>query len=318
MIGIARWYQRVKNAIHAVQALIIFIAWAIAIALFTQKARKDGRVYYYFALVHSPPSRETLSSHKLIKAIVLGFHSCSHLPDRHTRLLPHKTFLQSLRSRHRRRPVPNSLVRGDDSDGSMGQGKLAYETVDEWEQQAGPGCLGAGAHHLVRQPPSSPSSTTAINEEMSHSLLFANTTAFSMWGAKYYRKNGELPSYEIKDTEPLPVKDRTNYSFIPNPNDKLGEYDPTHPEPGDEESTALRTNNTAITAAHLAVPTTSPTQGGFSPIDTSYHGGGSFYDQPPQPSHRFSSPRYETLHSNESDYIGGMELKPLPLDIRRR
>lgn len=49
----SQYYQRVKNLIHAIQALAIFIAWAISIAILTKGGRTDGRVRYYFALVSS-------------------------------------------------------------------------------------------------------------------------------------------------------------------------------------------------------------------------------------------------------------------------
>ena len=49
----SQYYQRVKNVIHAVQALAIFVAWAIIIAILTKRGRIDGRVWYNFALVSS-------------------------------------------------------------------------------------------------------------------------------------------------------------------------------------------------------------------------------------------------------------------------
>lgn len=43
-------YQRVKNAIHALQSLLIFIAAMITIAIFTQDGFSDGRITYFFIL----------------------------------------------------------------------------------------------------------------------------------------------------------------------------------------------------------------------------------------------------------------------------
>ena len=53
MAKFSHYYQRVKNVIHALQALSIFVAWAITIAILTKTGKVDGRVWYYFALVSS-------------------------------------------------------------------------------------------------------------------------------------------------------------------------------------------------------------------------------------------------------------------------
>ena len=43
--------QRIKNVLHGVQGLAIFIGWAITIAVFTQEGTSGGASKYYFALV---------------------------------------------------------------------------------------------------------------------------------------------------------------------------------------------------------------------------------------------------------------------------
>ena len=53
MARFAQYYQRTKNVIHAIQALAIFVAWAMIIALLTKGGKIDGRIWYYFALVGS-------------------------------------------------------------------------------------------------------------------------------------------------------------------------------------------------------------------------------------------------------------------------
>lgn len=40
-----------KSYIHGLQGLIIFLAWALTIAVFTKDGKTDGRTKYYFALV---------------------------------------------------------------------------------------------------------------------------------------------------------------------------------------------------------------------------------------------------------------------------
>ncbi|KAM5456241.1 hypothetical protein MaudCBS49596_001262 [Microsporum audouinii] len=42
--------SRTKTIIHAFQAFIIFLAWAMTIAVFTQPGKADGRIVYYFIL----------------------------------------------------------------------------------------------------------------------------------------------------------------------------------------------------------------------------------------------------------------------------
>ena len=44
-------YQRVKNAIHGLQGLGVFVAWVITIAVFTRRGKSGGQIKYFFALV---------------------------------------------------------------------------------------------------------------------------------------------------------------------------------------------------------------------------------------------------------------------------
>ena len=48
--------QRTKNGLHAFQAVTIFLAWAITIGIFTKSGTIDGRIDYFFVLVHIPLS----------------------------------------------------------------------------------------------------------------------------------------------------------------------------------------------------------------------------------------------------------------------
>ena len=45
-----RFYQRVKNIIYAIQALVIFVAAMITIAIFTKSGQSDTRITYFFIL----------------------------------------------------------------------------------------------------------------------------------------------------------------------------------------------------------------------------------------------------------------------------
>ncbi|KAL8713632.1 MAG: hypothetical protein Q9225_006733, partial [Loekoesia sp. 1 TL-2023] len=41
---------KVKVALHGVQGLVIFLAWAVTIAIFTKPGSTDGRTKFFFAL----------------------------------------------------------------------------------------------------------------------------------------------------------------------------------------------------------------------------------------------------------------------------
>ena len=44
-------FGKLKNHIHAVQAVFLFLAWVLTIAVLTREGRSDGRVGWYFGLV---------------------------------------------------------------------------------------------------------------------------------------------------------------------------------------------------------------------------------------------------------------------------
>jgi hypothetical protein len=43
--------QKIKNYTHAVQGVLIFLAWVLTIAVFTREGSSDGRTGWYFGLV---------------------------------------------------------------------------------------------------------------------------------------------------------------------------------------------------------------------------------------------------------------------------
>ena len=45
------YLQKGKNALHGLQGLVIFLAWAITIAILVKEGPSDGRTKYFFALV---------------------------------------------------------------------------------------------------------------------------------------------------------------------------------------------------------------------------------------------------------------------------
>ena len=74
-----QYYQRTKNAIHAIQAIAIFVAWALTIAILTKNGKLDGRIWYYFALV-SNYKGISLRNCQANAPAVLVLHTCPHLP----------------------------------------------------------------------------------------------------------------------------------------------------------------------------------------------------------------------------------------------
>lgn len=99
MARFSQYYQRVKNVIHALQALAIFVAWALLIAILTKTGKVDGRIWYYFALVSSFKRRSSHSRREANTSAVLVLHTCSHLPDGFTRFPTDTPLLQCLRPR---------------------------------------------------------------------------------------------------------------------------------------------------------------------------------------------------------------------------
>ena len=54
MVAIEKYYQRGKNVVHALQALVIFLGAIVTIAIYTKGGEGDGRINYYFVLVSTP------------------------------------------------------------------------------------------------------------------------------------------------------------------------------------------------------------------------------------------------------------------------
>lgn len=155
------------------------------------------------------------------------------------------------------------------------------------------------------------------------SLLFVVTTAFSIYGVSYYRKNGSLPEYSSQDAEHSPIEDQ---DFSADTSDKFNAHETMQLNHSSEEETPFPQRNTEEQTYssgpitwNLQRPPTAPADVGFEPVDTSYYGSGHAYEpsQRPQsgPTFQYSAndSRYDTHHSSESQSVGG--LKPLPMQI---
>lgn len=158
------------------------------------------------------------------------------------------------------------------------------------------------------------------------SILFAVTTAFSIYGVSYYRKMGSLPGYSFSDAQHLPIEDQ---DFSADTSDKVNDHENVQLNHSDQNQTPLPHTNTEEPTHpsgpitwNLQNPQIAPAELGFEPVDTGYHGGAQAYEpsQRPQsrPPFQYSANNipYDTHHSNESQFVGG--LKPWPTQIDGR
>ena len=146
------------------------------------------------------------------------------------------------------------------------------------------------------------------------SLLFAITTAFSIYGVLYYRKHGSSPEYSTRDTEHLPIEDQ---DLSADPSDKLNNHENMQLHHPGEDQTHFTHNNAEVQTYpngpvtwNLQQPHTAPAELGLEPLDTSYHGGGHPYEtaqrphSPPYHQYPATDPPYDTGHSNETYPVG--------------
>ena len=103
--------QKIKNVFHGIQGFVIFVSWALTIAVFTKSGKTDGRTKYFFALVRSLTSRIGDNEGRLtILATVLVHHPLPHLSRRCSRLQSYKTLRKSIRICGHRYSLCDSLA----------------------------------------------------------------------------------------------------------------------------------------------------------------------------------------------------------------
>ncbi len=88
--------QKIKNYIHAAQALLIFLGWVLTIAVFTKPGTTDGRSKYYFVLVGIIISCR-LGHEAKEYIIVLFLRTTPDLPDGHSNFRTNQKIRESLR-----------------------------------------------------------------------------------------------------------------------------------------------------------------------------------------------------------------------------
>jgi len=156
------------------------------------------------------------------------------------------------------------------------------------------------------------------------SLLFALTTAFSIYGISYYRANGSMPASTTKTPEAILAEDQDEDNiFSSNPHDKLDQQQEMQPVHRDEDEVSSLHPTDTEAASHeqeriiwhrsptpdlpmdwdrRSTPDVAMGEGwnrrrtpdlpvgdNYYSVDTSYHGGRQSPYDPPQP-YRPSSP----------------------------
>lgn len=297
MVLFAQYYQRAKNVIHAIQALAIFVAWAMTIAILTKGGNIDGRIWYYFTLCWS-----------CIPTLI--YQTASPVFQRIRRF--------SSAYVHAVIDVVYTIF-----------WLAAFACLIAWVEQGSHAAKDwKSKDSLCEEFAWGPVSKCKLGQDawivaLIICLLFAVTAAFSIYGVSYYRKNGSLPEYFIQDAEHLPIEDQ---DFSADTSDKFNghedmqlnhssEVESPFPQTDAEE----QTHSSGPVTWNLQRPLIAPAEAGFEPVDTSYYGGGHPYEssQQPQSGPTFQYPangsRYDTHHSNESQFVGG--LKPSPMQI---
>ena len=178
-----------------------------------------------------------------------------------------------------------------------------------------------GPHHIVvTYTPISISSA-----DVGHSLLFAVTVAFSVYGVSYSRKNGSLPIYSVQDTQHLPVED---LDFSADTSDKLNDHENINLNNSEEYRTPFMHSN-AEEQTHPSGPITwnlqqshtASTELGIQNVETDCYGGGQHYESSQHPQsqpflqYSANESRYDILPSTESQ-VG--RFQPLPLQVGGR
>ena len=87
--------QRAKNVVHGIQGLVIFLAWAVTIGVFTKAGKTDGRTKYFFTLV-SLGMLMGADEERLTSIQVLALHTGFGLPIRGTHLSANQKICERL------------------------------------------------------------------------------------------------------------------------------------------------------------------------------------------------------------------------------
>ncbi|KAL9009262.1 MAG: hypothetical protein Q9173_005698, partial [Seirophora scorigena] len=301
--------QKAKIVLHGLQGFVIFLAWAITIAIFTKPGSTDGRVKYFFALcwfciplliyqAAVPQFNRTKRfsnayAHAAIDALLVIFWFAAFIS------------VATWTNQGIKNGVDKDKNKGCDAflwgDGDSRGSKCRLSQAD----------IGMGVVIF---------------------LLFIATTFISIKNALYYRRNGSLPNTDpTHQAQPLPHHaeddDQAKYAFSSNPHDDLDEDDETghhadsnysvlHPA-DDHNDTGLHPGRSPWASTANASSANLPHYDNPDRIDTSYHSTTSgapqlpphrdpFRDRDPSP-YRVQNPSAGLAEAEERDtgYRGG-------------
>ncbi|KAL8995400.1 MAG: hypothetical protein Q9188_006825 [Gyalolechia gomerana] len=273
--------QKTKIALHGVQGLVIFLAWAITIAIFTKPGSTDGRTKFFFALCWF--------------------------------CIPLLIYQTGIPQFNRTRRFSNAYAHAAIDVLLAIFWFAAFISVATWTREGikngvgRPGVKGCDAFAWGGGGSKCHLSQATIGMGVIIFLLFLATSFISIKNLLYYRRNGSLPGITPShEAHPVPNQDeddQVKYAFSSNPHDQFDEDEEAGGGGGrqhEDSSTYEVLHPSSTTAAHDDPwrqqhnnPTTSNLGGGRyddpDAIDTSYHGTSTagISNLPPQlPPHR--------------------------------
>ncbi|KAL8768398.1 MAG: hypothetical protein Q9194_005716, partial [Teloschistes cf. exilis] len=194
--------QKLKTILHAIQGLIVFLAWAITIAIFTKPGSTDGRTKFFFALCWF--------------TIPLLIYQAA-IPQ----------FIRTKRFSNAYAHVVIDVLLAV-------FWFAAFISVATWTNEgikkgvARPGNKGCDAFAFGGGGKCNLSQAT-IGMGVILFLLFLATSAISVRNALYFRRNGSLPgTTTTQAAHPLPTTDeddQAKYAFSSNPHDEFDEHE---------------------------------------------------------------------------------------------
>ncbi|KAI4214056.1 MAG: hypothetical protein LQ351_003460 [Letrouitia transgressa] len=221
--------QKAKVGLHAIQGFVIFLAWAIIIAIFTKDGTTDGRIKYFFALCwFSIPIL-------IYQAAVPQFDRTKRFSNvyAHVALDVLATIFWFA--------AFIAVATWTRAGITKGVGRPDHKGCDAFAWGGG-----ASKCHL---------SQAIIVMGVIIFLLFIATSAISVKNLLYYRRNGSLPgatpSHNI--SHPLPLSDeddQAKYAFSSNPHDEFDEEEEHGGNPYGASSSGGRREDAAYEVLH--------------------------------------------------------------------
>ncbi|KAL8725428.1 MAG: hypothetical protein Q9166_007360 [cf. Caloplaca sp. 2 TL-2023] len=191
--------QKTKIVLHGIQGVVIFLSWAITIAIFTKDGSTDGRIKYFFALCWF--------------------------------CIPLLIYQVAIPQFNRVKRFSNAYAHAAIDILLAIFWFAAFISVATWTRTgikdgvARPGNKGCDAFKWGGGASKCHLSQALIGMGVVLFLLFIATSFVSIKNLLYYRRNGSLPATTPSHPQPLPLHDdddQTKYAFSSNPHD---EYD---------------------------------------------------------------------------------------------